>query len=356
MINEEDAAVVRLMYHMIVDEGYGTHRITQWLNAHGYRTRKGRKWRATAIRAIIANPLNIGVLHFGDTFSPPVERLRIIDDFYFIEANKKVKERAPKRSKNRETPLRSDSTGLLTGIIYCESCGNRMTYGHQVVKRTNSTGYHEYHRDYYRCNGKLHHAEICNGQTTYRLDLIEDPVLAAIFEFFRNIKNIPHQTAIDHVTEQAKKARKMALKKAVNELKKAQQEVEALQDAIVTALTKGGIDIAFFNDTIAQRKVRLAEAQAEHDRLMEETQKQEDQETIEGERFQRILSWAECFEKANHETKKMIIANLIERVEVGHDGRPAKNYENPNYRITIKFNLTAKQFLGQEDAGDQLDA
>ena len=50
-----------------------------------------------------------------------------------------------------------------------------------------------------------------------------------------------------------------------------------------------------------------------------------------------ILSWADMFEQANTETKHMILAKLIERVDVSADGQ-----------IQIKFRLTAKEYLGEQ--------
>jgi hypothetical protein len=49
-----------------------------------------------------------------------------------------------------------------------------------------------------------------------------------------------------------------------------------------------------------------------------------------------MLSWAEVFHNANIETKHMIMANLIERVDIGS-----------GYRINIKFRLSALQFVGE---------
>ena len=51
-----------------------------------------------------------------------------------------------------------------------------------------------------------------------------------------------------------------------------------------------------------------------------------------------LLSWAECFDKANTETKHMIMARLIERVDLG-DG----------YKVHIKFKISKAQFEGAHE-------
>ena len=53
-----------------------------------------------------------------------------------------------------------------------------------------------------------------------------------------------------------------------------------------------------------------------------------------------LLSWAECFDKADIGTKHLIVSRLIERVDV-----------RTGYKVHIKFKISLKQFLGQEPAG-----
>jgi len=48
-----------------------------------------------------------------------------------------------------------------------------------------------------------------------------------------------------------------------------------------------------------------------------------------------LMEWADLFDKANKETRHMILARLIDRVEVG-----------AGYKVTVKFKITYEQFLG----------
>ena len=74
VINEKEAKVVRQIYHLPVEEGYGTNRVAQCLNDHGIKTKRDTTlWRGTSIRAIVGNTIYKGVLHFGDEFSEPFE-------------------------------------------------------------------------------------------------------------------------------------------------------------------------------------------------------------------------------------------------------------------------------------------
>ena len=70
-----------------------------------------------------------------------------------------------------------------------------------------------------------------------------------------------------------------------------------------------------------------------------QTRMQEEQENVKATRAQvdELLSWVECFEKADIGTKHLIISRLIERVDI-----------STGYKVHIKFKISLKQFLGQE--------
>lgn len=54
-------------------------------------------------------------------------------------------------------------------------------------------------------------------------------------------------------------------------------------------------------------------------------------------KLDEVLSWAQCFAKADIDTKHLIVSRLIERVDA-----------RTGYKIHIKFKISMKQFFGQE--------
>lgn len=48
-----------------------------------------------------------------------------------------------------------------------------------------------------------------------------------------------------------------------------------------------------------------------------------------------LVSWAEAFDDADSETRRMIIARLVERIDIGAD-----------YSISIRFRISMKQYTG----------
>ena len=56
VIDEEKAKVVREIFRLLSDEGYGTNRVANYLNERGIKTKRGTTlWRGTSVRALITH-------------------------------------------------------------------------------------------------------------------------------------------------------------------------------------------------------------------------------------------------------------------------------------------------------------
>ena len=97
------------------------------------------------------------------------------------------------------------------------------------------------------------------------------------------------------------------------------------------------LDLSVVNSMLVKHRSKLETAQ----RAMEDakTHMEAEKENAKATKTQidELLSWAECFDKADIGTKHLIVARLIERIEV-----------KTGYKVHIKFKISLKQFLGQE--------
>lgn len=334
--NEEEAAIKAECYHKIVDEGYGGNRLANWLNERGVRTKRGTTlWRATSVRAMIGNPIDRGQMHLGDTLSEPIEELRIVDDYYFYKAIEIMKGRSNERRNDSATPLRTDSGGLLTGFIYCAECGERLSINHCKKKRSTRSGGCEYRWDVYRCYRKANSRYTCTGQSTYTAEHVEKVVLGVVRMFFERIKHIPQESQIKAAMKREESTQYNALKEAEAALEKATKAVQALEDEALKALTgESRLDLSIINQLMPKQKALLEQAKEEYQRVLLVNQAEEERLMEKREQFHQTLKWADMFDAAPRETKHMILASLIDRVEVGS-----------GYRIEIKLKLSARQFL-----------
>ena len=119
-INEQEAAVVRIVFDKYVYEGYGPQHIATYLNNSGYRARSGKCWHPSSIRGMVQNLTYTGVLRCGDARSELMPDLQIVPQEQFENAQ---------RIRNTRSTSRSTSTLLRTSresdTFACKTVGHR---------------------------------------------------------------------------------------------------------------------------------------------------------------------------------------------------------------------------------------
>jgi len=113
--------------------------------------------------------------------------------------------------------------------------------------------------------------------------------------------------------------------------------MSALDEEAVKALTgESKMDLFFTNSLIPKRRVNLEKALTETERIRTEIENDAKMQEVHLREVKMIRTWAETFETASLETKRTIIAALIDRIVVSDD-----------YSLDIHFRVTAAQYLGK---------
>ncbi len=137
-INEEEAAVVRRIYHLYTREGCGGGSIANLLNEEGLCTKRGCLWSQTAVCRILQNELYTGKVINGkeevtdfltgkraekeeaDWMITQRPDLGIISPELFREAQRVMKSRGQAFRVDRE---RQSNKYLFSTLIKCKECG-----------------------------------------------------------------------------------------------------------------------------------------------------------------------------------------------------------------------------------------
>ena len=114
VINEEEALQVRMVYDFYA-AGYSVTEISRRMD--GFKTKHGDWSHTSTVGNVLDNPLYAGIVHF-DGIQGPGKHPAIVD----AETDRKVKARR-KALKRAETA--GESSHLLTGLLFCNSCGAR---------------------------------------------------------------------------------------------------------------------------------------------------------------------------------------------------------------------------------------
>ena len=180
----------------------------------------------------------------------------------------------------------------------------------------------------------------------YRADQVD----AIVSEFMRNLfemlKSSPDEELLERAFRRQNDADRANRKKAEQDLQKSCVQLEELQLEIGRSLTGDSIfSKADLSTAIQSLKLHIDECKKQLSEF--EVKEEQGKDALEKFRpaFSRFKSWADEFDNATLEQKKMIAGQLFKRVEVGRD-----------YKIHIVMNMTYRQFCEQWQETPELSA
>ncbi|MBQ9169154.1 MAG: recombinase zinc beta ribbon domain-containing protein, partial [Oscillospiraceae bacterium] len=114
VVNKEEARQIQAVYNLYAS-GFSVTEISRRMD--GYKTKHGDWSHTSTVGNVLDNPLYAGTVHF-DGVRGTGKHTAIV----CAEVDQKVKAR---RARMRRVETAGDSSFLLTGMIYCASCGAR---------------------------------------------------------------------------------------------------------------------------------------------------------------------------------------------------------------------------------------
>lgn len=194
-INEDEARIVRQIFHLYTHEKMGYKAIAEHLHASGQLNRNNKLWQVSRIKAILDNPFYIGKVQskYGDTNT---HALPLVTTNLFNTAQM--------RKFNDDTPSqRITRRYVLQKKILCPYCQTVCTPSHTL---TRNQDYYYYTCSLYTANGKRHCPGIILNATQ-----IEQDVSTLVTQFIQS--NYVRKKVHAHVTEKNKRIKKENSKK-----------------------------------------------------------------------------------------------------------------------------------------------
>lgn len=323
-------------------EGYGAQRIATYLNNAGYRARSGKCWHPGSLRGMVGNLTYMGVLRCGDARSELMPELQIIPQEEFEAAQRIREDRSAHAAEEAEhhVPLRTRGQALLSNNVYCGHCGARLALTTSRKWRKLSDGtLDDTLRIRYTCYGKLRKQTDCTGQTGYTMHILDEIIDKMVRQIFSRLRGIPKEQLITSRYAKETAERKNHLQALQAERDKAEKDLLALKTEIL-AVIKG--ESAFPKDTLAEMIAAQEKKHTELDTLCEEASAELERNAElmanVSQLYEELISYADLYDSASFEAKKMIVSQLIRRVEVYR-----------GYQIHVDFNFDLAQYLENSD-------
>lgn len=193
------ASVVELIYRLYTKDQIGFRLIAQQLNERGITTRKNKPWNVVTVRDILRNVAYTGTYsRFGLRKSKVHEA--VISTEIFKLAQDITKTRRPIGRVSSADPF------LLSGLVYCADCGNKMmgVTRRQKWQRKDSRRSSGVYR-YYQCQSRQNQGRC--SYVTWRASMLESTVIGRLIENIKNaidkkdLLNVNESSRIDRIRE-----------------------------------------------------------------------------------------------------------------------------------------------------------
>ena len=285
-------------------------------------------------RGIICNLTYTGVLQSGESRSQVLLHLQIISSELFEAAQRIRTSRANSAEVERTVPRNIAGNSLLSGDVFCGHCGSRLNLttngkaypckddSNRIVKRVR-----------YICYGKTRKQ---TGYTAHILDGILDKLVRQIF---KRMKSIPKEKIVNIRYREKMEERKGLLRTVKAEYAKAAAELDILKAEIIKSLRgESTFSKELLGSMVAESETPCLELQKKFEEAQAAYDEGQAVMASLSAQYDDIISWADMYDVASMEAKKMIVNCLIKRVDVYRD-----------YKLHIDFNIDFEQFsLGMD--------
>lgn len=338
IINPEKAET----YHLIVNkflDGWGRLKICKELNSQGIKTNRGdTNWSTNAIYSILTNPVYLGITMYNITLTVrddtgKAKRMVRPRDQWIIRENthpplitkekfEKIQQIIQERKQKGNKEWSCTKKYLLSGILYCGSCGSKL-FGGKIPKnlakmksksdRTKDDYYYYY---FDRKTSGMCESNVAN----YHMDIVEQKVMAEIQNILKAYEDL------DKIIESKQYLYDKRLEKQKKEREMDKDRISAIQ----TAIRKQ--QLAYEEDviTLEEYKSRLCELRQQKlifERRLEEVNSLFNESNTFGIK-NKVKSMINDLDNLEFELKEEIIRKIFSKI-----------YIYDNYSIKFEYNF-----------------
>lgn len=332
VVIEKEAVIVREIYKIYDEKGWGFRRIADYLNQKGTPSPKGGLWCYSTIKYHLQNPTYTGLVRWGWRLSKSKRsrtRLRqghegiivqgVHESIIAPELFQRVQDKMLIRAKLGGRAVAS--RGLLSGLIYCGTCN-----GHSHLSTAKAGKYRAWSA--YMCTNNAHHGK---SACPIKYLISKRKVEKAVIQKIKELASSPE--AQDEFVKQSKHSQK---KEIVLEIKGTEANIERCKQdkiRIINLLATQDFD----EQTTKSFKEKMSNCDVQEiihgneltklkNRLVDETTT----ENLTKETVLLLMDFDKIWESSELDRKKVLLATLIKKIVVDN-----------HKKIYIEFNHQA---------------
>ena len=190
----------------------------------------------------------------------------------------------------------------------------------------------------YTCYGKLRKQTNCTGQTGYTVHILDEIIDKAVRQIFSKMRGIPKEQIVTKRYEKETTERKNHLQDLQTQRDKAEKDLLSLK-AEILACIKGEsvLPRETLAEMITEQEEKLKELEDLCESASEELERTAELMDKVSRLYDELISYADLYDSANFEAKKMVVNQLIRRVDVYR-----------GYQINISFNFDLTPYIEGE--------
>ena len=330
-IDEKESEVVKAIFKLVCENGYGGHRIAKYLNQHEIKTKKGNYWTTNTVMSLLKNPIYKGYYVSGKRPSARGKSVRVASE-HWIYSKKQIPDliiineilwnnakeiRESRRANTGKYPKQTKGPLLFVGLAKCAVCGANLGSRYAAKKWTRKKDNQTimYLQPKYICFGRK--ATIpCTGQRTFSQNKVEPIVLEEIYRYINSLQAPDLSLKIMEMQNEVQQNSKRDLHNIKTQITKTENELAILSNEIVKTLTSQS------NFTSRQLSKIIVEKEYELEQFIH-TKNKLTNELAAGD-FNHantflspmIPNLQQEFENAETAIKKMLLSKLIDSIFV----------------------------------------
>ena len=191
----------------------------------------------------------------------------------------------------------------------------------------------------YICYGKTRKQTECDGQTGYTVKILDGIIDKLVRQIFERMKAVPKSEVVNIRYREKMEERKNLLASVRADYAKAAADLDTLKGEVIKAIHgESAFSQSLLGSLIAEAEAKCAELKQNYEAAQAAYDEGQAVLASLNSQYEDIISWAEMYDTASFEAKKMIVNCLIRRVKVYRD-----------YKLHIDFNIDFEQFsLGMD--------